>query len=70
MIDSSKSTGVAFAEVHNKIFGRSFNLWDPKEDEDFERAGAHTEKCPTAAGNVAMWVAEVLLDEYGKVSTR
>jgi len=57
-------------EVHNKIFGRSFNLWDPKEYEDFERAGAHTDKCPTVAGNVAMWVAEILLNEYGKASTR
>lgn len=47
-------------DVHKKIFGRTFNLWDPIEYQEFERAGAHEEKCPTVVGNVAKWVAEIL----------
>jgi len=50
-------------EVHMKIFGRSFNLWDPKEYEEFERGGAHKDKCPSVVGQVAKWVAEMLMRE-------
>jgi len=54
-------------EVHKKIFGRSFNLWDPKEFEEFERQGAHRDKCPGVVANVAMWVAEMLLREDRRI---
>jgi len=47
-------------EVQNRLFGRSFDLWDRKEYDDFEKAGGHTSKCPGVVGNVAMWVAEML----------
>jgi C_GCAxxG_C_C family probable redox protein len=50
-------------DVQKKIFGRSFNLLDPKEYEKFERAGAHVDKCPGVSGNVAKWAAEIILDE-------
>jgi C_GCAxxG_C_C family probable redox protein len=50
-------------DVHRRIFGRSFNLWDPKEFKEFEREGAHKDKCPGVVGNVAVWVAEMLLRE-------
>ncbi len=50
-------------DVQNKIFGRSFNLLDPKEYKEFERAGAHVDKCPSVSGNVAKWTAEIILDE-------
>lgn len=50
-------------EVQKKIFGRSFNLLDPKEYEEFERAGAHVDKCPSVSGKVAKWAAEIILDE-------
>jgi C_GCAxxG_C_C family probable redox protein len=49
-------------DVQKRIFGRSFNLWDAKEYAEFERAGGHNDKCPTVTGNVAMWVAEILLE--------
>ena len=39
--------------VQKKIFGRSFNLLDSKEYKKFEKAGAHVDKCPGVAGNVA-----------------
>ncbi len=50
-------------DVQKKIFGKSFNLWNPNEYKDFESAGGHKDKCPDVAGKVAMWVAEILLEE-------
>ena len=49
-------------DVHKKIFGRTFNLWDAKEYKEFESAGAHRDKCPMVAGKVAKWVAEILTE--------
>ncbi len=31
--------------------------------EEFEKAGAHVDKCPTVSGNAARWTAEVILNE-------
>jgi hypothetical protein len=31
-----------------------------RNNDDFEKAGGHTSKCPGVVGNVAMWVAEML----------
>ena len=50
-------------EVHKKIFGRTFNLLDIKEYAEFEKAGAHIDKCPGVSGKVARWTAEIILDE-------
>src|SRR5512136_218672 len=47
-------------DVHMKLFGRTFNLLDPKEYEEFEKAGAHVDKCPVVSGNVARWAAEII----------
>jgi C_GCAxxG_C_C family probable redox protein len=52
--------------VQKKLFGRSFNLLDPKEYAEFEKAGAHVDKCPSVSGNVAKWAAEIILDELKK----
>lgn len=38
-------------------------MWDAKEYEEFERAGGHRDKCPSVTGNVAKWVAQILLEE-------
>lgn len=48
--------------VQEAIFGRSFNLWDPKDKQAFEEAGGHEDKCPKVAGKAAMWTVEILLD--------
>ena len=48
-------------DVQNRIFGRSFNLWDAQEFKEFEKMGGHRDKCPDVAGKVAKWVAEILL---------
>ncbi len=50
-------------EVQKKMFGKSFNLWDADDYKEFERMGAHKDKCPDVAGKVARWVAEILLEE-------
>ncbi len=50
-------------EVQMKMFGRSFDLWDLNDYEQFEREGAHRDKCPSVVGNVAKWVAEMLMRE-------
>ena len=49
--------------VQKKLFGRSYILLDKKEYEEFEKAGAHVDKCPSVAGNVAKWTAEIILKE-------
>ena len=48
-------------DVQKKILGRSFNMWDARDYEEFGRAGGHKDKCPSVAGNVAQWAAEILL---------
>ena len=50
-------------DVQKKIFSRSFDLMDPIEYEEFEKAGAHVDKCPTVSGNAARWTAEIILNE-------
>jgi C_GCAxxG_C_C family probable redox protein len=51
------------AGVQEAIFGRSFNFWDDADRQAFEEAGGHRDKCPDVAGKVAMWTAEILLEE-------
>ena len=53
-------------DVQKKIFGRSFNLMDSIEYEEFEKAGAHVDKCPTVLGNAARWTVEIILNEMKK----
>ncbi len=53
-------------DVQKKLFGRSFVLLDKKDYEEFEKAGAHVDKCPSVAGNVARWTAEIIVHELQK----
>ena len=53
-------------DVHKKLFGRTFNLLDPKGYAEFENAGAHKDKCPVVSGKVARWAAEIILDDLIK----
>jgi len=50
-------------DVQEKLFGRSYNLLDKQDYEAFEKAGAHVDKCPRVAGNVARWTAEIILQD-------
>jgi C_GCAxxG_C_C family probable redox protein len=49
--------------VHKKLFNRTFNLLDPKEYEEFEKAGAHIDKCTDVSGKVARWTTEIILND-------
>lgn len=53
-------------DIHQKLFGRTFKLLDPKEYKEFEEAGAHVDKCPSVSGNVARWTAEIILEDLIK----
>ena len=53
-------------DVHKKLFGRTFNLMDKNEYKEFEKMGAHVDKCPEVSGKVAAWTAEIILDDILK----
>lgn len=50
------------AEVQTGLFGRSFDMWDVKDFKAFEEAGGHRDRCPSVAGRVAGWTAEMLIE--------
>lgn len=50
-------------DLHKKLFGRNFDLMNKDDYIDFERMGAHVDKCTSISGKVAMWTAEILLDD-------
>lgn len=50
-------------EIQEKIFGRSYKLYDPAEFQEFERAGGHDDKCTEVVGKAARWVGEIFLKE-------
>mgnify|MGYP006280970849 CR=1 FL=1 len=52
--------GALCKQVQEDLFGQSYRLIDPKEYQAFEQAGAHVDKCPSVAGNVAAWTVEIL----------
>ena len=50
-------------DIHNVIFGRSFDIWDREQKALFEEAGAHTDKCTGVVANACAWTMEILLKE-------
>jgi C_GCAxxG_C_C family probable redox protein len=50
-------------DVQQHLFGQSYSLRDKEEYQAFEAAGAHVDKCPSVAGNVAKWTVEILLKD-------
>jgi mannitol-1-phosphate 5-dehydrogenase len=49
--------------TQERLFGRSFDLRSPREREDFEKAGAHVDKCPRVVGDVARWTVQILAEQ-------
>lgn len=50
--------------IHQKLFGRSFNIADPEEFKAFVDAGGYKdENCPRVCGDGAAWAVEALYDE-------
>jgi len=50
------------ANVHMKLFGRTFDQWDEEEFQEFLRLGGHEDKCTSVVGNVAKWTVEILAE--------
>ena len=48
-------------DIHEKIFGRRFNLVDPKDHEDFLTMPGHQQKCAEIVGLAARIAAEMIL---------
>lgn len=53
-------------DVQKKIFGRSFNFWDEKEKEIFEKSGGHIDKCPAVVAKTAQWTYKIIEEEINK----
>lgn len=56
---------VICCEIHRRIFGRTFDLWDDDDRAAFDEMGAHTEKCTAVVGTAARWIAGIILREQG-----
>lgn len=54
---------VICSDIHEEIFGKSYCLRTKAIREEFEEAGAHTDKCTTVIGYVCAWIAEILYDQ-------
>jgi C_GCAxxG_C_C family probable redox protein len=53
-------------DVQAKLFGRSYDMWDDADFQAFQDAGAHRDKCPAVAGQVAAWTAQMLIEAKEK----
>lgn len=56
--------GVRCRDVHRKVFGREFNLWDEEDHKTFLKMGGLTEKCPEVVGRGAAWAAGIIWDQF------
>ena len=50
-------------DIHLRLFCRTFNLLDPDDYAEFEKAGGHVDKCTVVSGKTARWAAEILIDD-------
>ncbi len=53
-------------QIEAKLFGRSFDKWNPEDRKEKDRLGGHQDKCPSVVGNATRWVAEIILAEREK----
>ncbi len=53
-------------DIETKIFGRSFDKWNPADRKEKERLGGHKDKCPMVVGKAARWVSDLILEEQTK----
>jgi len=53
-------------DIHKKLFGRTFDLMDKDDYAEFEKMGAHVDKCPVVSGKTARWAAEIIIDHLKK----
>ena len=53
-------------DIETKLFGRSFDKWNPEERKEKDRLGGHLDKCPGVVGHATRWVAELIIEEQGE----
>lgn len=60
-----KYGSVICAGIQKKIFGRSYDLRDEEQKQQFREAGAHEldDKCCAVVGDGARWATELILNE-------
>ena len=54
-------------DIHQKLFGRTFDLRDNKDYTEFKKMGAHNDKCTVVSGKTARWTAEIILKNLKKI---
>lgn len=50
-------------DIHKTIFGRAFTLLTKAVRNEFEAAGAHTDRCTSVVAIASLWTAEILIEE-------
>ncbi len=53
-------------EIHQRIYGRGFDLYDKDDAAAFDKAGAHTTKCPAVVGKAAAATVRLILEERAR----
>jgi C_GCAxxG_C_C family probable redox protein len=53
-------------DIEVKLFGRSFDKWNPEERKEKARLGGYEGKCPTVVGKATRWATELILEQQEK----
>jgi hypothetical protein len=53
-------------DIHMKLFGRTFDLWNEADFEAIEALGAHEDKCTSVVAGASAWTTEIILNELEK----
>ena len=61
-----KYGSIICGDIHQKIFGRNYNLWNDSEMDQFNADGAHDDKCTGVVGEAAAATVGIILDEAKK----
>ena len=61
-----KYKSVICKEIHQEIFGRTYDLLDTDDKKQFNEDGAHTDKCTGVVADASAWTVEIILREAEK----
>jgi C_GCAxxG_C_C family probable redox protein len=53
-------------EIHDRLFGRRFDLWSEEDGKVFDEAGAHRDKCTRVVALSASWTTELVLGQLAR----
>ena len=59
----NKYGSVTCGDIHERIFGRQFDLLDPEQMAMFDEQGGYSDKCPEVVGLAATWLIEIMKQE-------